>query len=179
MDTLPFRNCSILCQFHYRECSAAGHCIPMGNQPVVRAQFEFEFKDGRRLVTAADGDWKYAASPILKDSHWIGECYDARREPTGWDQPGFKQENWKPCLPIPCPTKRLAPDLVPPERVVRRVKAKKLSSPTNDVWLYDMGESFSGAAEIAVSDPAAFTALVEVARAALPADVNAPSGEAA
>ena len=34
-------------------------------------------------------------------------------------------------------------------------------------------------AEIAVSDPAAFTALVEVARAALPADVNAPSGEAA
>ena len=33
--------------------------------------------------------------------------------------------------------------------------------------------------EIAVSDPAAFAALVEVARAALPADVNAPSGEAA
>ena len=35
------------------------------------------------------------------------------------------------------------------------------------------------AAEIAVSDPAAFTALVEVAKAALPTDVNAPSGEAA
>ena len=31
-------------------------------------------------------------------------------------------------------------------------------------------------AEIAVSDPAAFTALVEVAKAALPEDVNAPSG---
>ena len=34
-------------------------------------------------------------------------------------------------------------------------------------------------AEIAVSDPAAFTALVDVAKAALPEDVNAPSGEAA
>ena len=34
-------------------------------------------------------------------------------------------------------------------------------------------------AEIAVSDPAAFTALVDVAKAALPQDVNAPSGEAA
>src|SRR5271156_2588368 len=33
--------------------------------------------------------------------------------------------------------------------------------------------------EIAISDPAAFTALVGVARAALPDDVNAPSGEAA
>lgn len=30
-------------------------------------------------------------------------------------------------------------------------------------------------AEIAVSDPATFTSLVEIARAALPADVNAPS----
>ena len=33
-------------------------------------------------------------------------------------------------------------------------------------------------AEIAVSDPAAFTALVEVARKALPEDVNAPAGDA-
>ena len=34
-------------------------------------------------------------------------------------------------------------------------------------------------AELAVNDEAAFTALVEVAKAALPEDVNAPSGEAA
>ena len=133
---------------------AAGHCIPTGNHPVARAQFEFEFKDGRRLVMAADEKWKYAAGPILKDSHWIGECYDARREQTGWDQPGFKADTWKTCLPTPSPTQRLAPDLVPPERAVRRVKAKGLSSPTNGVWVYDMGESFSGTAEIAVDVPA-------------------------
>ncbi len=30
-------------------------------------------------------------------------------------------------------------------------------------------------AELAVNDPAAFTTLVEVAKAALPADVNAPA----
>jgi large subunit ribosomal protein L20 len=34
-------------------------------------------------------------------------------------------------------------------------------------------------AELAVNDPAAFTALVETARAALPADVNAPRESAA
>ena len=33
--------------------------------------------------------------------------------------------------------------------------------------------------EIAISDPAAFTALVDIAKSALPQDVNAPSGEAA
>ena len=34
-------------------------------------------------------------------------------------------------------------------------------------------------AELAVSDAAAFTGLVAIAKAALPADVNAPAGEAA
>ncbi|MDI3315659.1 MAG: 50S ribosomal protein L20 [Mycobacterium sp.] len=34
-------------------------------------------------------------------------------------------------------------------------------------------------ADIAVTDPAVFTSLVDVARSALPEDVNAPSGEAA
>ena len=34
-------------------------------------------------------------------------------------------------------------------------------------------------AELAVSDAAAFASLVEIAKAALPADVNAPAGEAA
>ncbi|MGQ0630535.1 MAG: 50S ribosomal protein L20 [Sporichthyaceae bacterium] len=34
-------------------------------------------------------------------------------------------------------------------------------------------------AELAVNDPAAFTALVELAKAALPADVNAPAAPAA
>ena len=34
-------------------------------------------------------------------------------------------------------------------------------------------------ADLAVNDPAAFSALVDVARANLPADVNAPAGDAA
>ncbi|MET0316097.1 MAG: 50S ribosomal protein L20, partial [Rhodococcus fascians] len=34
-------------------------------------------------------------------------------------------------------------------------------------------------AELAVSDAAAFASLVDIAKAALPADVNAPAGEAA
>ena len=34
-------------------------------------------------------------------------------------------------------------------------------------------------ADLAVNDPAAFSALVDVARANLPSDVNAPAGDAA
>ncbi len=135
----------------------AGTCVigvPMGQTPLTRAQFEIEYEDGRREAVVTDGNWKYAASPILKDSHWMGECYDARCERTGWDTAGFAESGWKNCIAEKSPTKRMAPDLVPPERVVRRIKAKKLYSPVEGVWVFDMGEVFSGAAELKVNVPA-------------------------
>jgi alpha-L-rhamnosidase len=136
------------------DSSHIGYCRPISNDPVARAQFEIELTDGRRVVVRTDETGKCAPSPILKDSHWLGECYDARRELAGWDQAGFNADAWKNCLATKSPTKRLAPDLVPPERVMRRVKAKRLYSPTNGVWVYDMGEAFSGAAELKVNVPA-------------------------
>ena len=135
----------------------AGTCVigvPKGKTPLTRAQFEIEFEDGRNEVVMTDGNWKYAASPILKDSHWMGECYDARREIAGWDTAGFADSGWKNCIIEPPPTKRLAPDMVPPERVVRRIKATKLYNPVEGVWVFDMGEVFSGAAELKVDVPA-------------------------
>ena len=131
-----------------------GHNVPIGTTPLARAQFEIEFEDGHRVVFGTDGEWKSAPSPILKDSHWLGECYDARRELVGWDQGGFDDGAWRNCLVTSSPTKRLAPDLVPPERVVRRIKAARLYSPAEGVWVYDMGEAFSGAAELKVTVPA-------------------------
>jgi len=131
-----------------------GHAVPAGTAPVTRAQFEIELTDGRRLTVDCNGDWKFAPGPILKDSQWIGECYDARREPSGWDQPGFDDDAWRACATTESPTQAMTPDLVPPERVVRRIKAKSLSSPAPGVWVYDMGEAFSGAAELKVNVPA-------------------------
>lgn len=157
------------------DSSHIGYCLPISDDPVARAQFEIEFKDGRRVVVGTDETWKCAPSPILKDSHWLGECYDARRELVGWDQPGFDAGAWKNCLPAKTPTKRLAPDLVPPERVTRRVKAKRLYSPARDVWVYDMGEAFSGTAELAIKVPAGTMLTLRYAQRVFAADQKAGS----
>ncbi len=134
--------------------SGIGHFRQIGKEPVLLAQFEFEFNDGSRLTLGTDESWKTAPGPILKDSHFLGECYDARLEVPGWDQPGFDDREWKEVITTDSPARRLDPDLVPPERVVRRVTAKRLYSPAEGVWVYDMGEAFSGAAELKVTVPA-------------------------
>ena len=131
--------------------SGIGHFTPLGKAPLLRAQFEFEFADGRREVVGTDRTWRVAAGPLLKDSHFLGECYDARRELPGWDRSGFDHSDWLAAQAAESPTLSLAPDLVPPERVVRRVKARRLYSPAEGVWVYDMGEAFSGAAELKVN----------------------------
>jgi alpha-L-rhamnosidase len=134
--------------------SGISHFTPLGKAPLVRAQFEFAFADGRREVVGTDENWKVSTGPLLKDSHFLGECYDARLERPGWDRSGFNPSQWQSALLAESPTQSLAPDLIPPERVVRRVQAKRLYSPADGVWVYDMGEAFSGAAELKVHVPA-------------------------
>ena len=51
------------------------------------AQVDIEYADGSVDQVATDPSWKCAASPIRRNSLYLGEVYDARQEQPGWDQP--------------------------------------------------------------------------------------------
>ena len=57
--------------------------------PKFILHLRLEFEDGTSAVVASDGSWKTAPGPIQFSCIYGGEDYDARREPRGWDQPGF------------------------------------------------------------------------------------------
>ena len=48
------------------------------------AQIEVEMPGGIRQTIVTDGSWRTAQGPILADSLYDGEVYDARKETTGW-----------------------------------------------------------------------------------------------
>ncbi len=43
-----------------------------------------------RTVIVTDSHWKTSTGPILFDSIYGGETYDARLEKPGWDKPGLR-----------------------------------------------------------------------------------------
>ena len=117
-------------------------------------QIQVEMENGRRATIASDVTWKSAQGPILSDSIYNGEIYDARKETPGWDLAGFEDASWEPVNLNDPPKGVLSAQMMPPIRVVASLPALKMTSPKAGVWVYDLGQNFSGWTRLKVHGPA-------------------------
>jgi len=63
--------------------------------PKCRVNILIEFADGTTKRISTDEKWKVTADgPIRSNNEYDGETYDARRELTGWDMPGYDDGAW-------------------------------------------------------------------------------------
>ena len=76
-----------------------GHINPREHltigEPRVIVQLVAEFADGTSQTIVTDESWKVSNGPILRNSVYLGEVYDARKEQPGWDEPGFDDSGWQ------------------------------------------------------------------------------------
>ena len=117
-------------------------------------QLEIDLPGGRHVRISTDASWKTAQGPILADSIYNGETYDATRELAGWDSPGCDDRQWKPASPDEAPHGALSAQMMPPIRVVADLPARKMTSPRQGVYVFDMGQNFSGWTRLRVLGPA-------------------------
>jgi len=135
-----------------------GHINPRDNltigEPRVIVQLVAEFEDGTRETVVTDESWKVGSGPILRNSVYLGEVYDARKEQPGWDRPGFDASTWQPAVRATEPLGPLRAQEAPPIRVTRVLKPVKLTEPKPGVHIFDLGQNFAGWARLRVQGPA-------------------------
>lgn len=119
--------------------------------PKCIVQLNLNYADGSSAEFVSDGSWKTAASPITFSSTYGGEDYDARRNPKGWDLPGFTDSNWKLAVVTDGPGGELMPELAPPIRVMHIYSPVRITHPAPGISVYDFGQNFAGWPEIEVS----------------------------
>lgn len=107
-------------------------------------QIEVEMAGGQKQTIATDTTWKATQGPILSDSVYDGETYDARKELPGWDNTGYSDTAWTAANTDNPPKGVLSAQLMPAIQVTGTIKAISLSSPKPGVWVYDLGQNFSG-----------------------------------
>lgn len=116
-------------------------------------QLEVEMEDGTTESLASDTTWKAADGPIVADSVYDGESYDARRETPGWDRPGFDDKDWPAAEAVRGPAGVLSAQMMPPIEVVDTVVPLGMTSPLPGAYVFDMGQNFSGWARLRVRGP--------------------------
>ncbi len=117
------------------------------------AQIDIELAGGRTMSVVSDRTWTMADGPVVMDSVYNGETYDARMETPGWDQPGFAGQGWKPAAAGPAPKGVLSAQMMPAIQVMDTIVPFKMSNPQPGVYVFDMGQNFSGWARLRVAGP--------------------------
>jgi alpha-L-rhamnosidase len=136
-------------------------------------QLEVELTDGTRLVVPTDASWRCETGPLLFSDMMMGESYDARRERTGWNQPKFNDAQWLPAIEVDPPRVRIpkfgysrnvpaeTQDKLPlvaqpsePVRIVEKISPVSVKQVAAGVYVYDLGQNFSGWVELTISGAA-------------------------
>lgn len=130
------------------------HEAPWREAPRLVLSLVIEYADGRTVVVGSDGTWKTSTGPIVFDSIYGGENYDARLEKPGWDRPGFDDSAWQPALVVDAPKGKLAAQMMPPIEADQILKPIKLTEPKPGVFIFDMGQNFAGITVLKLRGPA-------------------------
>ena len=121
-----------------------------GKLPRVRLQLQLDYVDGSREIVGTGSDWKAAIGPVLEADFLMGETYDARRELTGWDAPGFKDDQWQPVVTGSEVQPLMQAHPGQPVRVIQEFKAKTITEPTPGVYVLNLGQNFAGVPRLTI-----------------------------
>ncbi len=116
-----------------------------GDRPQLMLQMNITYTDGSTVHVVSNTSWKVSASPIVANSVYDGEIYDARREKKGWDTPGYNDQSWSNAVDLKAPkTRKLSAQLMPPIRVEKRMYPIKMNQPVKNTYVFDFGQNFTG-----------------------------------
>ena len=113
-------------------------------RPKFIAKLTVTYADGHSEVFGTDQTWKYAYGPIIRNSVYIGEHYDARQELRGWNSPQFNDSKWTNAIVNQGPGGVLQKSFFPAIQQTAVQKPVAITSPKKDVYLVDMGANFTG-----------------------------------
>ncbi|MDR1170908.1 MAG: glycoside hydrolase family 78 protein [Bacteroidales bacterium] len=120
--------------------------------PCLKGELHITYSDSSREIIPTDETWQVASGPVLRNSVYTGEHYDARLE-KDWDNPEEKIEGGK-AVKVAGPAGILTAQVQPPVKLIKVVKPVSVSEPKPGVYLFDMGQNFAGVARIRVKGPA-------------------------
>lgn len=126
-------------------------------EPKFTLVLRVEYADGTADSIFSDDSWKCASGSVVFSCIFGGEDYDARREMDGWDRANFDDRAWSKTVRVDGPGGRLTAPAIPPVRIKEEFCPINVTQPRPGIYVYDLGQNFSGWPQVSVSGPAGST----------------------
>jgi len=113
--------------------------------PKLLLNLYIEYKDGTSCSIQTDNTWKFTADgPIRSNNEYDGEIYDARKEMTGWNAPGFDDSLWLNAEYAQPPRGEYMAQMNENMKVMHKLSPVSIKQIKPGVYILDMGQNMTG-----------------------------------
>ncbi|AZI27620.1 alpha-rhamnosidase [Pedobacter sp. G11] len=127
---------------------------PWRNRPTFCLDVRITYEDGTTETIKSGKDWKTALSPIVFNSIYTAEHYDARMEKPGWNTASFDDKDWRAVMYRSAPSRNIVAQALHPIRNVEEIATKSIKKINDTTYLFDLGRNISGVSKITLNGPA-------------------------
>lgn len=121
---------------------------PWRNRPAFCLDLRIAYSDGSEQVITSDRSWKSSLSPVIYNSIYTGEHYDARLEQPGWAKPDFNDTKWRGVINRQAPAQNIVAQATQPIRNVEKIEPVSIKKLNDTTYIFDLGRNISGVSQI-------------------------------
>lgn len=127
---------------------------PWRARPTFCMDLRITYVDGSVETIVSDKTWKTNTGPLIFNSIYTAEHYDARLAQKGWDQADFNDSTWKEVFYRAAPSQHIVSQAMHPIRNVTPLKAKSLHQVNDTTYVFDFGTNISGVTSLQIQGEA-------------------------
>ncbi|MFD2524530.1 family 78 glycoside hydrolase catalytic domain [Flavihumibacter stibioxidans] len=127
------------------------HQAPWRARPAFCMDIRIEYLDGTVETFGTGKDWKTSAEgPLVFNSIYTAEHYDARKVMAGWNRPGFSDSAWKAVTLRSAPSGNIVAQSMHPVRNTVEIPARYMRKFNDTVYVFDIGRNIAGVSRLRV-----------------------------
>ena len=126
------------------------HKAPWRQRPTFCMDLRITYDDGSVETITSGKDWKSSLSPVIFNSIYTAEHYDARLEQAGWNTAGFDDSKWGGVIYRSVPSENIVSQMLHPIRNVEEILPKNVTKFNDSTYVFDLGRNISGVSKINV-----------------------------
>ena len=127
---------------------------PWRARPAFCMDIRIHYADGSEQIVSTGPGWQTSSDgPLVYNNIYTGEHYDARREMSGWTEPGFNEKDWVGATLRSCPAAKISSQQMVAIRESEEIEAANIIKINNNRWIYDFGENMAGNIHLRIKGP--------------------------
>lgn len=120
------------------------------NRPRFLLNLKIEYLDGTEKSIVTDESWKTIDSPVIFNSIYTAEHYDARKELQGWNKPDFDDRLWRQSVIEAEPSNKIVAQQLHPVKVTDTLRVLKMIKRNDTDYIFHFERNIAGNVKLKV-----------------------------